>query len=300
MNDNKRIAVVPNLTKNGAYETSLDVITLLQQYGVEVMMTEDTKEKYKDMNIFFFSDHEKLVSACDVVLTIGGDGTIIHIAKHVAAHKKKLLGINMGRLGFVAGLEANELNMLKRVISGDYTIEKRMMLYITHIGKNGVTQMYALNDAIISRGSLSRLIDIDVSLGKGYICNYRADGLIISTPTGSSAYSLSAGGPVVEPTMKCILMTPICSHSLFARPVVFDYSSELVVSASCDDNTEIFLTVDGEKTITLEPDDKVIITSAKTVTEFINLKDKTFYKILNDKFAEKDDEYENTAPGKNS
>lgn len=285
--NNKNIAIIPNLTKNGAYETSLNVISILRQYGVKVMMADDVKPEYKNFDVSFFPDCEQLVANCDIVLTIGGDGTIIHAAQHASILKKPLLGINMGRLGFVAGIEPDELFMLKKLVDGDYTTEKRMMLKITHISQNGHKEFYALNDTVISRGSLSRLIDIDVSLGKNYICHYRADGLIISTPTGSSAYSLSAGGPVVEPTMRCILMTPICSHSLFARSVVFDHSSELVVSAACDDDTEVFLSIDGQQTVILNRTDKVTVTSAQIETELINLKDKTFYRVLNDKFAEK-------------
>ena len=179
--------------------------------------------------------------------------------------------------------------MLSRLVSGDYTIEKRMMLHIEHHTAKGKREFRAMNDAVISRGSLSRLIDIDVSLApeRGYICSYRADGLIISTPTGSSAYSLAAGGPVVEPTMKCILMTPVCSHSLFARPVVFSHHSELSVSASCDDETEVYLTIDGAITVTVQKEDTILVSTAQTETEFIKLKDRTFYKILNDKFTEK-------------
>ena len=160
-----------------------------------------------------------------------------------------------------------------------------MMLKVTC--KNN--EFYAMNDAVISRGSLSRLIDIDVSLAedRGYICSYRADGLIVSTPTGSSAYSLAAGGPVVEPTMKCIVMTPVCSHSLFARPVVFSHKSQLAVSASCDDNTQVYLTLDGAKTLTIARSDIIYITSSKIETKLIKLKDKSFYKVLNDKFTEK-------------
>ena len=152
-----------------------------------------------------------------------------------------------------------------------------------------IKEYYSINDAVISRGSLSRLIDIDVSLDKDYMCNYRADGLIVSTPTGSSAYSLAAGGPVVEPTMKCIVMTPICPHSLFARSVIFSHSSELVITASCDDETEVFLTIDGVKTVTVKKADYVSVTSSDIEAEFINLKDKSFYRVLNDKFAKKGD-----------
>ena len=150
MNKNKNIAVIPNLTKNGAYETSLNVISILEQLDCTVMMTDDIKSKYKNCNVIFYSDTEQLVSHCDIVLTIGGDGTIIHAAQHASILKKPLLGINMGRLGFVAGIEANELFMLKKLVDGDYTTEKRMMLKIKHIGKNGHKEFYALNDTVIS------------------------------------------------------------------------------------------------------------------------------------------------------
>ena len=285
----KRIAVIPNLTKKGAYHTSLDVIKRLHRLGITVLMPQELQQQYTSPDIIFCKTQEELFDRCDMALTIGGDGTIIHAAVYAAPRNKPLLGINMGRLGFVAELEANELDMLSRLSDGDYTIEKRMMLRVLHRNSGGESEYFAMNDAVISRGSLSRLIDIDVSLAeeRGYICHYRADGLIISTPTGSSAYSLAAGGPVVEPTMKCILMTPVCSHSLFARPVVFSHYSELSVSASCDDDTEVFLTVDGIKTVTLAHDDTLLISEAAVDTEFIKLKDKSFYRVLNDKFTEK-------------
>ena len=283
----KNIALIPNLTRKGAYHTSFDVIAILQRDGMSINMTEDLKDNYKNFGITFFKDTDSLISASDMVLTIGGDGTIMHAARHASPLKKPLLGINMGRLGYVAGLEPDELAMLSRVKTGDFTTEKRMMLKSIHQSANGKNEFFSINDAVISRGSLSRLIDIDVSLDKDYMCNYRADGLIISTPTGSSAYSLAAGGPVVEPTMKCIVMTPICPHSIFARSVVFSHHSELVVTASCDDNTEVFLTIDGARTVIINKTDTVSITSSELQAEFIILKDKSFYRVLNDKFAEK-------------
>lgn len=289
MNSFRTVAVIPNLTKSGAYQTSLKAVKILESLDIQILMECSLNRQYQNERIRFFSDITEMLKACDMVLTIGGDGTIIHAARKASLLGKPLLGINTGRLGFVAELEPDELSMLERLANGHYTIEKRMMLKIIHQDRHGKNEFYAMNDAVISRGSLSRLIDIDVSLAadRGYICHYRADGLIISTPTGSSAYSLAAGGPVVEPTMKCIVMTPVCSHSLFARPVVFSHHSELAVSAACDDNTEVFLTLDGAKTITIHRDDMIYITSANIETEFIKLKDKTFYRVLNDKFTEK-------------
>lgn len=288
MNDFQNIAVIPNLTRNGAYEASLNVIKKLQSLDMNVLLDQRMEQKYHGLAVTF-KDEKSLYADCDLVLTIGGDGTIIHASRYASLLGKPLLGINMGRLGFVAGIEPDELDMLSMLREGGYTVEKRMMLRVVHQSSNGKKEFYALNDAVISRGSLSRLIDIDVFLAEdnGYICNYRADGLILSTPTGSSAYSLAAGGPVVEPTMKCILMTPVCSHALFARPVLFSHHSEIAVKASCDDNTEVFLTIDGAGTVIVRKTDTVSVSCAKIVTELISLKHKTFYRVLNDKFAER-------------
>ena len=250
-------------------------------------MQKKYKKHFEDFSIEFFEKTDEIIAASDMVLTIGGDGTIMHAARHAAPLNKPLLGINMGRLGFVAGLEPNELSMLKKLASGDYSIERRMMLKVEHRGEQGKSSYFAINDAVISRGSLSRLIDIEVWLDSDYMCRYCSDGLILSTPTGSSAYSLAAGGPVVEPTMKCIVMTPICPHSLFGRSVVFSHSSELVIKASCDDDTEVYLTIDGAKTVIIKKTDTVLVTASDLEAEFITLKDRSFYRVLNDKFTEK-------------
>ena len=283
----KSIALIPNLSKNGALEASKKVLRILDENGISVSMQKKYKKHFEDFSIEFFEKTDEIIAASDMVLTIGGDGTIMHAARHAAPLNKPLLGINMGRLGFVAGLEPNELSMLKKLASGDYSIERRMMLKVEHRGKQGKSSYFAINDAVISRGSLSRLIDIEVWLDSDYMCRYCSDGLILSTPTGSSAYSLAAGGPVVEPTMKCIVMTPICPHSLFGRSVVFSHSSELVIKASCDDDTEVYLTIDGAKTVIIKKTDTVLVTASDLEAEFITLKDRSFYRVLNDKFTEK-------------
>lgn len=152
--------------KNGAYEESLKAIRLLKSFGGKILMTADLSEKYSDNDIAFFESHEVLIQKCDAVVTIGGDGTIIHAAKHAANFEKPLLGINMGRLGFVAELEPNELPMLERLFSGDYNVEKRQMLKVTLKSKSGSKSFFALNDAVISRGSMTKIIDLDVWLKK--------------------------------------------------------------------------------------------------------------------------------------
>ncbi len=287
MKPSVKIAIIPNLTRSGVLEVTQSVIDFLYKDGTILQMTAKLQPVFKQSFLHFFPNTEQLIQNCDLIITIGGDGTIIHASKPAARHRKPILGINMGHFGFVAGLEPNEIELLHRLTTGEYTIERRMMLYVTLKQKDKEENYYALNDAVISRGTLARLIDIDVSMNNGPICHYHADGLIIATPTGSSAYSLSAGGPVVEPTMSCLLMTPICSHALFARPVLFSAKSRLMVTASCDDNSEPYLTIDGEETLLLKPGNIITITSSKRMTELIVLKEKTFYKVLNDKFTER-------------
>jgi len=239
------------------------------------------------MEIDFYEDFYKMIEACDTIIAVGGDGTIIHSAKHAAVANKPILGINVGRLGFVAGLEMNELDYLKDLVDGNYTVENRMMLSISFVQNGKSKSYYALNDAVIARGSLSRIVDFKVSFNENNVCDYRADGLIIATPTGSTAYSLSAGGPVIDPSMQCIILTPICPHSLFTRSVVFGPESRLSVLSKSNYDSEIFLTVDGETSIQIQNGESITFCSSKLVAKLIKLKHKNFYEVVNEKLAER-------------
>ncbi len=282
-----QIAILPNLDKDGARWYTYEIITKLTKLGAIVLMMESMKEHFMLKTIQFFGDIDALMESCDIAVTIGGDGTIIHAAKHAAAHKKPVLGVNLGRVGFVAGLELEELPELKRLFCGDYRTEKRMMLSVSVVGNHGRKTMYALNDAVVSRGSLSRMVDLTVTFDQNEMNRYRADGLIISTPTGSTAYSLSAGGPVVEPRMRCILLTPICAHSLFSRSVLFGGDATLTIGAQPSEDDGIFLTIDGERSIPIAKDETIEIKASDRDAELILLKDQNFYKILNEKLSER-------------
>ena len=282
-----KIAILPNLNKDNAHAYTVKVIRKVLQLGAEVFLYQEYVDFFNIAEVVFYQDFFQMLQDCDIVITIGGDGTIIHAAKHAALAEKPLLGINLGRVGFVAGMEPDELNCLERLKTGEYHIEKRMMLAVTVEGDKESKTVYALNDAVVSRGSLSRIIDLKVSHNGKEITEYRADGVIFSTPTGSTAYSLSAGGPVIEPLMRCILLTPICSHSLFSRSVLFGEDSRLSVQAAVTDGSELFLTIDGEISIQLTEKDKVHIEAAQMEAELIKLKDKDFYEILNEKLLER-------------
>lgn len=283
-----KVAVVPNLCKLNAASFTKEVVEKLLSLSVEPILSENFIDLLSAYEISFVPEQE-LYTTCDAVICIGGDGTIIRCAKEAAFFEKPVLGVNVGRLGFVAGLETDELDILSRLITGDFSVEERMMLEITLEQGGKELQYFALNDAVIARGTLSRILDLRVLLNHSHICDYRADGLIISTPTGSTAYSLSAGGPVIDPSMRCILLSPICPHSLFTRPVVFGEEAELsLMTLATSLSEESFLTIDGSISVPLSDHKGIIrIQKASVSAQIIKLKDLNFYEVVNMKLAER-------------
>jgi NAD+ kinase len=283
-----KIAILPNLSKRNAQYHTIRLIQKLRSLDAQVYMRSELENVFENCGALFFDHFEKMIEACDAIIAVGGDGTIIHCARHAAAAGKPLLGVNVGRLGFVAGLETNEFDKLDALVNGGYILEERMMLEV-RLEKDGVGKTYtALNDAVIARGTLSQILDMKVRFNDTKVCDYRADGLIVATPTGSTAYSLSAGGPVVDPRMSCILLSPICPHSLLTRSVVFAPDARLSVQAHSSYGGEIFLTVDGETSIKIPDDSQKIefYRSPKSV-KIIKLKNNNFYEIVNDKLGER-------------
>lgn len=285
-----KIAILPNLNKKDAHAYTVKLIKRLIELNSSIVLYSKYKGYFNFDEISFYDDFFELINICDIVIVVGGDGSIIHAAKHAAVAQKPILGINLGRVGFVAGLEPNELDKLSDLVSGNFEIEKRMMLEVSVKASTDDKEqkIFALNDAVISRGALSRIIDLEVTCNDSKISQYRSDGIIISTPTGSTAYSLSAGGPVLEPQMRCILLTPICSHTLFSRSIVFCDKTKLSIAAKeHSDLSEIHLSIDGETSVKLYEDFNVSIRPSDIEVRFINLKGKDFYKILNEKLSER-------------
>ena len=197
-----------------------------------------------------------------------------------------MLGINAGRVGYLANIEQNELELLRKLKQNEYFVEKRMMLSVT-VFENGrrLGEYNALNDAVITGGFISRIIDISVILG-GDSINYRADGLIISTPTGSTAYSMSAGGPIIDPLTQSLCITPICSHSLSAKPILLGAENTIKVKAYSKKRTDIYLTIDGRKVAAVKPYTDILIRRSKQYAKLIRLNDRSFYKTLSGKFKD--------------
>ncbi len=287
-----KLYVIPNSDKPGT-EACLKELTCL--------LNTRCAEFYVDHSGGFVGNadgkqNERLeqLRRCDAVLALGGDGTIIHAAKLAAELSgKPILGINTGRFGFTSGIEASELHMLDRLLSGDNHTEYRMMLDVSieRSGGNVETVGHAINDAVIFRDS-SKIIDLSITHNDRPAMHYRADGVIAATPTGSTGYSLSAGGPIIDPGLEGIALTPVCPHSLNIRPMIFSADSEIsilpeqrvgdmAVGEGC-----ATLSIDGEPTITLYQGDRVIITRSEIYAEFIVLKTQSFAEAIWIKFTQ--------------
>ncbi|MCI8496918.1 MAG: NAD(+)/NADH kinase [Clostridiales bacterium] len=279
-----KIAIIPNTDKLGTFTLVPPICQRLSSLGAQTLMERKYLTKFPSLGLQFMPSDE-MFSECDLIIALGGDGTIIHAAKRAAMFNKAVLGINVGRLGFMAGLEINELANLSRLLEKDYTIDRRMMLEVSI--SSGDDVFYALNDAVVTKNALSRIIDLSIQIDGDAVEKYRADGIILATPTGSTAYSLSAGGPVIDPQMRCMLMTPICPHSLFARSIMFSADSCLSISTHCSPGTSAFLTVDGEHGRPLQSDDVVTVRKAELSASLIRLKPQAFYQVLHEKLVDR-------------
>lgn len=283
-----KTAVVVNLSKEEAISCAGEISLLMLRNNAEVYMLKECMPVFKGYQISFADTIEQLFDCCDIAVTVGGDGTIIHAAKYAARFNKPLIGVNVGRLGFAADVEVDEIDKLTKILDGNYSVEKRTLLDVEVIKKDSSKHYLAVNDAVIARGQLSKIVDLQLSLDGEEISKYRADGLLFSTPTGSTAYSLSAGGPILAPQMECILMTPVCPHSLFSRSVLFDGNSELSVSVKIPSECCCVLTIDGEKNVDILAEDKVIIKKSELKLELASIHKRNFYRKLNEKLKERE------------
>lgn len=279
-----QILVTPNNDKQGILENTLALCDKLHEYGGKVMMVSSDCETYPGAWDVQGEDVSELTKACDAVIAIGGDGTILRSATIAAIYDKPVLGLNLGRLGFMAGLEFSELPLISRLFTQDYNIQKRMMLDVA-VRQNGSCRYrsIALNDAVLSRGAMSHIIDFRIMHNSDACLNYRADGIIISTPTGSTAYSLSAGGPVVDPSVKSIILTPVCPHSLCNRSVIFASDSFLDIEPRISFDNELFLTIDGDGVFRMEKEFTVHIRRSKVNAKFIIIKRDSFSRVFTEK-----------------
>ena len=285
----KRIAIVTNFNISDKANAAFDVINYLQNFGCKILVSQYSKErviahkKYSG-NIYFFPI-EKLYDEADLVIALGGDGTILDCAKKMAKKGKPILGINLGHLGYMAELEMSELHSLSNIIEGNYTIDERNMLKIEITDRYGNTKFEAsaLNDAVISNGGVSKIINLELYAEDSLITSYRADGLIISTPTCSTAYAMSAGGSIADPKVECIMVTPICPHSFIARQLIFSNQTKIKIKNVSVREKSLFVTVDGKTNCEIYKNDTISITKSEQTVKLVRIKECSFYDILSQK-----------------
>ena len=279
-----KIGIVPNFTREKTLDVFNNTISYLEKYNIDYYFDRLSFD-HASLNIDESKIVDNVYENTDLVLVIGGDGSFIHAAKDAAVHKKSVLCINAGNLAFLAGLEGNELNLLENLISGDFVSDKRMMLEVVLKDNSGEKLLgYCLNDVVIARYGEIKLIDLDVYCNDRKINSYRGDGVVVSTPTGSTAYAWSAGGPVIDPDLRCITLTPICTHSPLNRTFVFNENSVLTVKSS-KLSQKICISTDGDKSLELNDYSEIIIKKSDYYAEFIRIKSDEFFDILNKKLT---------------
>lgn len=228
----------------------------------------------------------KELSTANLLICFGGDGTILHAARDAILYEVPIIGVNMGSVGFMAELERSELPLLASLAHGLYTTEERMMLDVKVLrGDKLISQDTALNDAVISKGSMARVAEMEVLADKVKATAITGDGVIIATPTGSTAYSMSAGGPIVEPTSRSIIVTPVCAHQLTARAMVLAPERVVSVQLPRGNRKYLYLSVDGGKAVRLTGGDRVDICQSKRSTQLVRLADRSFYQVINQKLG---------------
>ena len=265
-----------NLEENLKYIHAIASTVL--DLGGNVLVDKKYKNYFIGFKVCFFEDTNELIEQSDVAIAFGGDGTILKISKSFAVFSKPVLGINGGKVGFISAFEKSQIDKLKDLIEGNYKIVDRIMLE-TFINEK---RFLALNDIVLSRNDNSQILDYEIYSKNNKICSYRSDGVIVSTPTGSSAYSLSAGGPIIKETMKCLCITPICAYSLFNKSVILD-DEELEIKYFPRKDSMVNISVDGKAFFSYSNEDSLKIKISKINAKFITFNDINSFS-MNEKF----------------
>lgn len=274
-----KAVLYPNFQKKNALGCARAVCDVLHSEGIEVVVDLEFTKEFSDKEFVIFDDISTLTSTADIFIAIGGDGTILRCAKLLMGTETKLMGINSGTLGFMAALEADQLDALKKLKTGEYHISRRMTVEVVIHGEGNDLVYTALNE-ISAKSASFRICDFDVSADGYLIGKYRADGILFSTPSGSTAYALSAGGPVIEPDLECIEMNLICPHSLFAKATLFSANRKLRLTDRTSGENSLVLSVDGELVHRMAENESVEIMKGRYTLNFVDVIDNAFHDSL--------------------
>lgn len=286
----KNLVIMPNTQKQEALDYTVKLCKFLSDLNVQPILDNSVKHFFSTRDSYMFMDVKNNFSKIDFFVSVGGDGTLMHCAKWAVKAKKPIVGVNLGTLGFLTHLEADQMDVFEELIKGNFTVQSRMLLEVELHSKKSKQSFFAINDAVVCKGKVSKIIDIGVTDKDQMNLTYRCDGLIFSTPTGSTAYSLSAGGPVIDPRIDSIIMTPICTHMGYNKTIVFHPEKEIHIKANENNATEIFLTVDGEDFVQINDGDYVSVKQSDKRLLLIELESTNFYEILNEKLIKKETE----------
>jgi len=279
----KTIGIISRPRRSKLGEIVPQLLDWLEKRGIATVIDTETANAVSQGGARGKTRHQ-VVKEAELLLVLGGDGTMLGAARDAAPRGVPILPINMGSLGFLTSFTAEELYpALEDTLGGRAAIEERVLLLVERVHDGNIlTQQRVLNDSVVHKGTLARMIELELFIDGGFVCRYRADGLIVATPTGSTAYSMSAGGPIVHPKVESILITPICPHTLSDRPVVVPDASviELRLSATAD---SMFLTMDGQTGVPMQVGDHVRITRAAERLKLIHPANKSYFEILRNK-----------------
>ena len=283
----KRIGIVLKPHQPDALKTLCELIQWLSQRGIELVGgPEIEREQVEHETGCSVAEVEpdNLAASVDLILVLGGDGTMISTARMIGDYEVPVLGVNYGGLGYLAEFRIEELYLgLESILSGNYRLDKRVMLHVDlERDESPIAVNRVLNDVVINKSALARIVEIDVFLNQLFVNSFRADGLIISTPTGSTAYNLSAGGPVIFPSMNAIVITPICPFTLSNRPIVVPDDAIIELRLKTDQE-EVALTLDGQVGFPLKVDDRVVIRKSNTTFNLIQPSNRNYFDVLRDK-----------------
>lgn len=285
--DIKRIGIVVKPHQPDALNTICDVVQWLAERSIAVVggpEIERERVEHETGCAVQQLNQDELPANVDLMLVLGGDGTMIATARMLGDHEVPVLGVNYGGLGYLAEFRIEELfSALESILNGNYRLDRRVMLAAELLRDSEVvTRMRVLNDVVINKSALARIIEIEAYLNQQYVNSFRADGLIVSTPTGSTAYNLSAGGPVIYPSMNAVVITPICPFTLSNRPLVVPDDSIIELSLKTE-REEVALTLDGQVGIPMQVNDRVVIRKSHTTFNLVQPMNRNYFDVLRDK-----------------
>jgi len=285
-----RIILSSNPYRDKGLRTALEAQRILQNAGADTVMCfpflPKKGERLELPAQIELNNLEEELARADLLICFGGDGTILHTARDAALHDVPILGVNMGSVGFMAELERSELKLLPKLLQQPFRTQSRMMLEVkTFRGGRQLSEDLALNDAVISKGSMARVAEVEVWADQTALCSLMGDGVVVATPTGSTAYSMSAGGPIVEPTSNCLIITPVCAHQLGARAMVLDSDRVITVHPPRGSRKSVYLAVDGGKSVRLSGGERVEIRRAKRCVRLVRLTQRNFYQVIHEKLG---------------